>query len=537
MRKLLTGMLFGAVLCLAAAFVQPGAALPVSAAERTVAIDSCLVSGANVEVSVSGAVPASDDGRYYLFSDEVYEDGAQGVVIATARAASRTGFAFPLNLNSAGNQISRKFMVMVKQGGRYVQVSNEHYITNPEAAATAAALRMDHGIKGILPTNIDGTLADLGIDQIAYNIYLGDIVGESDNPGWGTIHYGYDGQVWDFNGAAVARLDELVKLITAQGIQMNVTILNTPGASGADLIHPLSRDKSSIDCPCFAFNTAEAGGAKHLKAIAAFLGQRYNGASGNGQIDNWLIGNEVNARSECFYMSNTDLDFNASAYHKAFRIFYNGIRSMNASAHVYIPLDQEWGRKSNPGCFLSKEYLDVFNSYMLREGNVDWGLAFHPYNAPLNDPYAWKGQAIYVQKSVATPYITMQNISVLTDYMQQPSMLAPNGQVRSISISEIGYTSAFGEELQAASIVYAYMMAANNPHIDGFLLYRETDNSKEMLTNIIQGLCRPDGSHKMAYDYYKYIDTEQAAVYRDKASRIIGTDVGALVSGQVLLTR
>ncbi|MBQ8031632.1 MAG: hypothetical protein IJ260_08935, partial [Butyrivibrio sp.] len=242
-------------------------------------------------------------------------------------------------------------------------------------------------------------------------------------------------------------------------------------------------------------------------------------------------------RTEWYYMNSTNIELNVSEYVKAFRIFYNEIKAVNANARVYTSFDQEWNRKSNPGCFLSKEYLDRFNYYINREGNIDWSLSVHPYNAPLFDPYAWKQQAQYVNTSITTPYITMENIYILTDYMCQPSFLAPSGAVRDISLSEIGYTSSFGEDAQAASITYAYTMAENNPYISSFILFREIDDAHEMESHIAQGLKNLDGSNKMAYDFYKNLGTANAATYKAKASEIIGQNVDALVLNRTFLSR
>ena len=45
------------------------------AAGRPVSIDSCTISGGQVVVNTSAAsVPGSDDGKFYLFADEVYQD-------------------------------------------------------------------------------------------------------------------------------------------------------------------------------------------------------------------------------------------------------------------------------------------------------------------------------------------------------------------------------------------------------------------------------------------------------------------------------
>ena len=174
---------------------------------------------------------------------------------------------------------------------------------------------------------------------------------------------------------------------------------------------------------------------------------------------------------------------------------------------------------------------------MVREGNIDWSVSIHPYNAPLFDPYAWKQQAQYVSNNVSSKYITMENIYVFTDYISQPAFLNPAGQVRNVALTEIGYTSEFGEDAQAASIVYAYTMAANNPYIKSFILFRETDNAHEMESHIAQGLKNLDGTPKMAYNYYKAMGTAQQETYKAQASAIIGADVNSMVANRTFLTR
>ena len=504
------------------------------AAGRVVSISSCTIQGDQVVVNVSAStLPSSDDGKYYLYADEVYQDGTVGKVVATTERAGNATFTFPLNFYTADSNLSKKFLVAVKSSGSMVQVSDEHYITNPEAIATKTVARNDHGMKGILPNSADeATFKDLGIAQMVYNLYMGDIVGPGD--GSNVVTFNYNGVDYQFNGTALAQYDGFVRWCSINNFQLTMTVLNNKTDAAADLIHPLSRDEHV--CPGYAMNTKEDGGTQHLKAIAAFLAQRYSGGA-YGTVDNWVIGNEVNARTEWYYMNSTNLELNVSEYVKAFRIFYNEIKAVNANARVYTSFDQEWYRKSNPGCFLSKEYLDRFNYYINREGNIDWSLSVHPYNAPLFDPYAWKQQSQYVSNSLSTPYITMENIYILTDYMCQASFLAPSGNVRNISLSEIGFTSSFGEDAQAASITYAYTMAENNPYISSFILFRETDDAHEMESHIAQGLKNLDGSKKMSYDFYKNLGTAQAATYKAQASQIIGQDVDALVTNRTFLTR
>ncbi len=540
MKKILAGLLAAATVAMAGkavGIVTGDQGAVAEAAGRVVSINSCVIQGENVVVNVSaGSLPASDDGLYYLYSDEVYQDGCVGTVVATTQRAENATFTFPLNHYQPGSNLSKKFLVAVKSGGSMQQVSDEHYITNPEAIATKTTPRNDHGMKGILPNSVDAaTFKDLGVSQMVYNLYMGDIVGPSTDPAKPTTDFVYNGIAYQFNTAALSQYDGFVNWCKNNNFQLTMTILNNKTAAGADLIHPLSRDAHV--CPGYAMNTKEDGGTQHIKAIAAFLAQRYSGNAGYGTIDNWVIGNEVNARTEWYYLNSANIELNVSEYVKAFRIFYNEIKAVNANARIYTSFDQEWNRKSNPGCFLSKEYMDRFNYYINREGNIDWALSVHPYNAPLFDPYAWKQQAQYVNTTQSTPYITMENIYVLTDYMCQPGYLSPSGAVRDISLSEIGYTSSFGEDAQAASITYAYTMAENNPYIHSFILFRETDDAHEMESHIAQGLKNLDGSRKKAYDFYKAMGTGNAAAYKEQASQIIGASVDGLVTSRTFLSR
>lgn len=509
----------------------------VEAAGRPVSIASCVLSGSNVVCNLkSASVPRGDDGKYYVYANEVYEDGPIGEIVATVNAGKDVSVSFPLNYNTEDSNLSRKFLIAMKQGGEMVQVSDEHYITNPEAMAAHGAARMTGSIKGIFlaPKDaFDGHLQDLGVKQVAINMDIGLICS---SPAAGKVDtFDYNGQTYYFDANQIHGYDDIFRKLNKDGIQVTVTLLNGgEGAYGQDLIHPLAVGGS---CPGYAINTADEAGTNHLKAIGAFLGQRYSGAAGCGQVDNWVIGNEVNARTEWWYTDTDSLDVNVNTYVKAFRILYNEIKSNNASAWLYNSIDQEWNRKSNPGSFLAKEYLDQFNYYMLREGNIDWNLSFHPYNSPLYDPYAWNGQAVWVKRDLSTPYITMQNIDLLVNYMHQDKFLSPSGQVRSISLSEIGYTSAFGTEAQEASIVYGYLKAASLPDIDAFMLFRRQDNAHELETNLAFGLYDLSGNKKPAYDIYKNLGSANEAAAKARASAIIGMDVDQMIAENIVWTR
>lgn len=509
----------------------------VEAAGRTVAVTSCTISENDVICEIKAdPIPSSDDGKFYIYADEVYEDGPDGKVVAKANAGESVTVTFPLNYNTEDSNLSRKFLVAMKRNGRMEQVSDEHYITNPEAIAQHTSERMDTGIKGILPDIpglIRGDLEELGIQQVVYNIYVDDIC--SDESVEGAIPFEYNGRTWYFDGEVLKHYDDAVNSFNFLEMQVTMVLLNRgEGEFSKDLIHPMAEGG---DCPGYALNIADDAGTEHLKAIGAFLGQRYSGTADCGQIDNWILGNEVNARTSWWYTSSDSLDDNVGYYVKAFRIIYNEMKAMNANVRIYNSIDQEWNRKSNPGSFLAKEYLDRFNYYINREGNIDWGLSYHPYNSPLYDPYAWNGPAVWVKDTIKTPYITMQNIDILIDYMHEKEFLNPEGEVRSISIAEVGYTSDFGDEKQEASVAYGYLKAASLPDVDAFMLFRLTDNEEEMESHLDLGLIDTDGNRKPAFDIYKKLGTDEEAEAKERASKIIGMDIDKMISENIVWTR
>jgi hypothetical protein len=512
------------LLAVLSAFVMlaPQTGLEAHAAGKggSVAVNAAMIQGANVVVTATGAV-ASDDGIYHLYAQQPFEGGAQGTEVAQAPAGAAATFTFALGKNTGNSNLFKKFTVVAVRGGVPTQVSNACYITNPEAAATHTAARRDHGKKGILPAATmlnTKDLTTLGIKQVTYNVPIGDMCNG------GGVNYTYNGKQYSFNKNIVGQYDLLVPKFNSMGIQVTLILLNNL-TGNLSMIHPLSRNvQAGALQHYYAFNTAEQVGVDKLEALASFLGQRYSN-NGHGTVDNWIIGNEVNARADWNYMSAVDVNTFANEYAKAVRIFYNGIKSENGNAKVYISIDQQWSQSSNPALYYgSRDFLNAYNSIVSAEGNFGWDVAIHPYDVPLYNPMAWAPTGLCAH-SQASRYVSMQNIDVLTDYLSQKAMLSPNGQVKSVMCSEVGYTSlsAGGEAVQAAAIAYGYTQAAMNQHIDGFILSRELDDAGEIGQGLANGIINLNGSHKLGYDYYANIDGANAAAYQAAAAQTIGT--------------
>lgn len=491
-------------------------------------IDSCEIQAESgrIEVSVSGeGIPVSDDKYYYLFALDTYENeiGSDDEAVAREYKDSVSKFTAALNYNRSGSRLFKKFVVAVKKDGQFVQVSGPKYITNPEAIARFGSVyQTPASIKGLLvdPNRMrGGELDDLGVKQAAYNIPVARLLGPTTSSVYPTISYTYNGKTYTLNGQVVAEYDLVFSTLTAKGITTTAIILNNYSHSYPQLIHPQARSGGSA--PYYMFNGAEESGVEYMAAIGTFLAERYSDTR-HGKISNWIIANEINARKEWNYMAHTDVETYVEEYAKAFRVFYTAIKSVSSSARVYLSIDQQWDRdlKNNPN-YDGRDILDEFNRNITAKGNIDWGVAQHPYNVPLTETRIWKSSK-YVKHSVNTSMVTMANIEVLTDYMQQPQMLNPQGEVRSILLSEQGYSSQAGEAVQAAAFAYAYYRAAANPHIDGFLLNRQTDAPEEVGQGLSFGLNHAGGGQKQVYNVFKYIDTPRHAEYTDFAKGIIG---------------
>lgn len=133
-------------------------------------------------------------------------------------------------------------------------------------------------------------------------------------------------------------------------------------------------------------------------------------------------------------MKYVDIDTYAREYARAVRLFYNGIKSFNANARIYISLDQQWNRNlSSDSSYDSRDLMDAFNECIKEEGNIQWGLAHHPYSYPMTWPKFWEltGEAgEMVQESEDTSMVTIYNIDVVTNYLQKEEYLMPDGEVR-----------------------------------------------------------------------------------------------------------
>lgn len=453
-------------------------------------------------------IPASDDAYFYLFHAACYEDGVLSGEPVAQNAKRRY---WKVSFSYQKEYLFDQFIPALLLDGEYVPLGCGVYLLNPEALAENQDPYPDVGSKkGLLldPTMLKTTeLTDLGVKHAIYNIPLSHIMGETTNEFLPTIEYEYEGTAYLFNGAAINGYDELFVYLNDLGMCTTAVVLNDWNEDYPELVHPEARDQES-GAYYYMFNAADAEGVKTMEAVASFLASRYDGDE-YGIVHSWVIANEINQNKIWNYLDTADVAYYAEEFERGMRIFYQAIKSEYANARVYFSIDHDWNsnKTASTKYFNAKDVIRAFNDAALSHGNYDWGIAIHPYPQPMTRVNYWSQ---HYDKTQDAEIVSIMNLGVLTDFLSQEKYLDTNGEVRSITITELGFSSKSGEKLQAAAFAYCYYITEANPYIDAFIMNRQTDAPEEVKQGLAFGIYEYDHSEKYIKDVFRYIDTDQA---------------------------
>lgn len=504
------------------------------------AVLSCTTDGANVNITaaVSGPVPdpAVFDSAWYLFEMQPHEDELKDRTDYAARwsRGDTVSYALPLNFGTASDRLYSKFVLAVFDGARYYAISEPSYITNPEVVArNKAPLKQPITKKGLL---LDGNLLsdalELGVKHTSINIAFHQILGEG-------IDYEYDGKTYHFNKAVIEGYDKIVDTMRTKDIMVTAIILNGWNENTPQLFLP--GVKKTAKANYYNFNASTPEGVETIKAIASFLAKRYSGAEGSvGKISNWVIGNEINNNEVWNYAGERELSDYVREYMKAFRVFYTAVKSVNSNDRLYFSTDFFWN-EPEPSLvkYGARDVIDTFGAMVRAGGDISWGLSYHPYPDPLTEPEFWDDDETgRATESPDTIIVNFNNLHILTDHMNRPELLAPDTSVRSIILSEQGFTSQSAtrgdvEKLQAAALAYAYYLADSNPDIDAIIMNRQVDNVYETKTSVALGLWKCDMSspdvikhtgRKLSWAIFRTIDWKSSLKDTQFAKELIGIE-------------
>ena len=389
--------------------------------------------------------------EYYI----VMLNGTGDSVINGVKGNILPGGAFRISADFYSNDEFRttvmcKYALAAWNGQQYTIISNARYIDNPEVTATMTKSYMGYytsdkitskkGLQGVS----EGYTEDLGVQHTLLNVNLADMV--SMNARTGYVPYSYKGKTYYFQD--MIALSRTVRYLNGWDLdnpygshKRSVTLVLLMGWNDelSYLIHPSARNRGAASY--YALNMQDQNARDTFEALFCYMGEKLG--DNKTLVSNWTLGNEVNSCRVWNYSGNMSLHECVANYAEAFQLLYQGVRRTASESKVFISLDHCW-TASDAG-HSGMEYLNEFAAYMSQTApSVQWNVNYHPYSHPLNRNDFWSDNG-NTTASWNTPYISMKNINVLTDYLGniESSYGKPGGSIRVI-LGEIGFSAVKG---------------------------------------------------------------------------------------------
>ncbi len=523
-------------------FLFAGKAYAYSAATtiNSVTINADTKSSIQVSMTSSNRDMTGTDGKIYVFEIKPYQTDLtmRKDPLASADAADQMDVSFDLDAGPGEKRLYSSFVAAVKVGSRYQIVSNRCYITNPEVLAANQDAQLNNGKKGL---RVDPNLLD---DALSLNIKHAGVDIPTQRFFGSGISYSFEGKTYQINASLINQLDQEVKRLSDSGVAVTAILLNGWNKTVTELNPVGVSELPTTQAMYYQFNVETEGGFRAVKAMASYLAKRYNGKNGYGKITSWVIGNEID-NQYWNYAGDYDVSTYVQKFQRAFRVFYTAIKSESANDNVMFSIDHYWNmypEAAPVGKYKAKDVVEWFNNWDHTEGRIDWGLSLHPYSYPMSKAAFWDDEETgLVTQNADSPVVTFQNLHVITDFMQNESIRNPKGEVRTIFLTEQGFTSTYQNqkdtsEEQAAAVAYSYYIVENNPYIKAYLLSRQEDSADETTSGLAFGLSYFEGStmiHKQAHEVFKNIDNPSLTLQTSEfAKAVIGiTDWNQVISG------
>lgn len=397
-------------------------------------------------------------------------------------------------------------------------LSARHYATEFKTSTLTSStpLRPENqkGLSGFSSRGPKSDLHDLGITAVTINLVLTRFISESDGPGREEIPA--PGPPIFFNNSAFTALDKLIDHCRQHNIVVTAIVL-IPRTKQSErhgvLEHPES-DGGVYTMP----DMSTSRGTTIYGFVLGRIAKRYsNPHQAPGVITNWIAHNEMDYHLVWTNMGKQPDEIYIETYYRSMRMIHNSARAFNPHARVFISLTHNWNVR-NPKRWeqLSpKQVLLDLQRYSDQEGDFNWGVAYHPYPQSLFAKTAW--QDTKVTDNFNSPLITIQNLHLLGDFLNQSSMRHSNGKRRGVLLSEQGFhTPTYGvadQNRQAGSLHYAMQKIREFPWVESFHYHRWIDHPDEgglkLGLRTLPTPEHPHGQRKRAWQVYQAINTAE----------------------------
>lgn len=337
------------------------------------------------------------------------------------------------------------------------------------------------GIDGLTPGSLRmfGDLIDLDVRSMKLNLLIQGIY--ADGP-TGMSHE-FNGKSYDVNPSFVGGLDDRIKMLTDNDIKSSLVFLIPLRSNNENIQRRFVHPDAYLGNYSMA-NVATEEGIEYYTAIIDFLAKRYSRPDSlYGHLDQWIIHNEVDAHTAWTHAGDKPVELYTQIYDRSMRMVYYTIRKHNPTAKVFGSFTKHWNSKAVSNInFRSRDVLNVLGQLSKKEGDYEWGIAWHSYPTNLANASVWNDPIGRTPLNLDAPEITPRNLEMIDAYVRQESVLYNGKKVRTVLLSENGFNSnpdnaGSSEGKQAAALAYFWKKAENKrlPSIENIQLHRWVD--------------------------------------------------------------
>ena len=494
-----------------------------------------FISNGNNNYSITYTVYAkgnesSADNKYYLMLADSYTGKIYGTPLTSVAKNYDVSINLPISDRAKLKEIAmNKLVLAVKQSnGTYKAINSPVAILNPEAIAanTKAIFRASSkkGLQGVAYASngsmpVDARYANT--KQTLLNLDIADVV----NPKSNYINFTYKGKTYKFS-----KCTDLVANIKSMNagyqqylygnsgttkVAVSLCLLLSYDSANSFLIDPSARSSGHR---YYTLNVREEKGRETLEALFVYLGELFG--QEDCYVTNWILGNEINSSKAWNYQGSLSFDNYMTCYATAFQMLYNAVKSEKTGNTVSISLDNGWN--AVPDTYAGKKVLDSFAKKInTLNPNIKWSISYHPYSYPLTRADFWNDSS-NTTNSTSTKYISMKNITVLTNYAAslEKTYKMDTGSIR-VLLTEQGYSYGAGAEKQAQAIARGYYIAEFNNRIDAFIIRAIVDDAEEAKGKLYFGLMNSQQDKRIAFYVYEFMDSDLSKLKNTAASSVV----------------
>ncbi|MGI8952520.1 MAG: DUF5722 domain-containing protein [Chitinophagaceae bacterium] len=387
-----------------------------------------------------------------------------------------------VTVNDTGyDRLYSRWVIASKNGKNYQLQSFAHYADDVYDAANQYLPEEKpankKGLAGFAAGSIEQDLTDLNIKNITINVVLPNFISLTPTE----YSYTFNGQTYYFNPGAVNNFEKTIKLCSDNDIIVTALVLiprNITGPLKSIFVYA----KANAGVHTMA-NITSLTGLNYYAAVVGFLAERYGRPDKKyGIISNWVIHNEVDNASYWANAGTSQMEYYTELYDRSARTVYYTVRQYNPAAKVFLCFTHFWASAARAGDFAPKDMLTVINKLSNKEGDYEWGIAYHPYAEDLRDPKPWDDKDVTLDLNTSK-YITPKNIGLIDEWLRMKAHLYKGLKVRTLMFTEQGVdTKSYSKEdllTQAAGLAYMWKKCSRLPTLEAFDYHLQTDNHYE----------------------------------------------------------